>query len=436
MKFQESELVELKTRYVEDIRKEIIAFANSNGGTIYVGVDDNGDVVGVDDPDGVSLQISNSCRDAIKPDITMFLAYEIIDVSSKKVVAVRVQRGTSRPYYLGTKGLKPSGVYIRQGNSSAPASDIAIRQMIKETDGDRFEDMRSLNQDLTFDELTKAFFLQGLELKNAQMRTLGLINSENMYTNLALLLSDQCPHIIKAATFRGSNQEEFQDRKEFSGSLLKQLNDAYSYLDMRNQTKATFEGLYRTDSKDYSDSALREALLNAIVHRDYSFSASTLISVYENRMEIVSYGGLAGAVSLEDVLYGLSVCRNQKLANIFYRLRLIEAYGTGLKKIRDAYNGRNGKPEFMAGPNSFKVVLPNMNMLEPVECFEYDEEMKKALAFISEKGKVSRSDIEKHLGLSTSGAIRLMRKLRDRELVMVVGKGKNVKYSRNIVNGV
>lgn len=145
MLFQESENVELKEVYVDEIRKEIIAFANTNGGTIYVGVKDNGEVVGIDNTDAVTLQISNSCKDAIKPDITMFLAYKVVEVDEKKILSVQVQRGTSRPYYLGAKGLKSSGVFVRQGTSSAPASDEAIRCMIKETDGNRFEEMRSLN---------------------------------------------------------------------------------------------------------------------------------------------------------------------------------------------------------------------------------------------------------------------------------------------------
>lgn len=361
MKFIESENVELKETYVEDIRKEIIAFANTNGGKLYIGVCDDGEVTGVDDPDGVSLQVSNSCRDAIMPDITMFTAYRILHEDGKNIVEISVQRGTARPYYLANKGLKSSGVFVRQGTSSVPASDQAIRQMIKETDGDTFESMRSLNQQLTFDEAIRVFSSRELELQEMQMKTLGMINDEGMFTNLALLLSDQCPHIIKAAAFHGKDQNEFQDRKEFTGSILKQLSDAYSYLDMRNQTRATFEGLYRIDSRDYAEAALREALLNAIVHRDYSFSASTLISVYDDRVEMVSYGGLAGNVSMEDVLNGLSVCRNEKLANIFYRLKLIEAYGTGLKKIRNAYNNSAFKPEFSAGPGSFRVVLPNMN---------------------------------------------------------------------------
>lgn len=430
MLFQESEYVELKEVYVDDIRKEIIAFANTNGGTLYVGVKDDGEVVGVDDIDAVTLQISNSCRDAVKPDITMFLGYETIAIESKQILAVHVQRGVSRPYYLGAKGLKSSGVFVRQGTSAAPASDEAIRRMIKETDGDHFEDMRSLNQELTFDEVSRLFRMKEISFGTPQMKTLGLINAENLYTNLALLLSDQCPHIIKAAAFRGTNRDDFQDRREFNGSLIKQLNDAYSYLDMRNQTKATFKGLYRMDEKDYSDKAIREALLNAIEHRDYSFSAPTLISVFSNRMEFVSYGGLAGGVQMEDIMNGLSVCRNPKLAGVFYRLQLVEAYGTGLPKICSAYSGKNEQPEFNAGPTSFKVVLPNMNVLEntAVKTAAYDGDIEKVLRYMEECGEVSRNDVEKYLKLSTSTAIRMMKKLKDEDFVTTIGKGKNTRY--------
>lgn len=430
MLYQESETVELKEVYVDDIRKEIIAFANSNGGTLYVGVKDNGEIVGVHDMDSVMLQISNSCRDAVKPDITMFLSFEAVAAGEKQILAVHVQRGTSRPYYLGSKGLRPSGVFVRQGTSSAPASDEAIRHMIKDTDGDRFEEMRSLNQELTFEEISSLFRMKQIPFGPTQMKTLGLINAENLYTNLALLLSDQCPHIIKAAAFRGVNQDDFQDRREFSGSLTRQLDDAYRYLDMRNQTSASFRGLYRIDAKDYPDNAIREALLNAIEHRDYSFSAPTLISVFSDRMEFVSYGGLAGGIQMEDILNGLSVCRNQKLAGVFYRLHLVEAYGTGLPKIRSAYTGRTVQPTFHAGPASFRVVLPNMNLADSGSTTDttHDEMTEKALQYIGDHGSASRNDVEKHLGLSTSAAIRLLKTMRDNNLITAVGKGKNTRY--------
>lgn len=142
MRFQETEVVELKAMVQDDIKKEIIAFTNCNGGTVYIGVADNGDILGVENADECALQISNMVRDAIKPDVTMFIHYETLNCDGREVVAVNVQRGTNRPYYLAKKGLRPEGVYVRQGYSSVPATDTAIRQMIKETDGDSFENMQ------------------------------------------------------------------------------------------------------------------------------------------------------------------------------------------------------------------------------------------------------------------------------------------------------
>lgn len=337
MLYQESERVELKTVVAEDIKKEIIAFANSDGGKLFIGIRDDGTIVGVDDADAVALQISNMVRDTIKPDITMFLHYETIEEGNKKFIAVDIQRGTNRPYYLAKKGMRPEGVYVRQGYSSVPASDIAIRRMIKETDGDQFESMRSLNQKLSFQAMKKEFQLRKMDFGMQQMRTLKLIDSDRLYSNLALLLSDQSVHTIKVAVFQGTDQTIFKDRREFTGSLLQQMNDVYDFIDFRNQTRSTIERLQRIDVRDYPEIAVREALLNLLVHRDYSFRASSLISIYSNRIEFVSIGGLMSGVDLEDIMMGISICRNQNLANVFYRLKLIEAYGTGLNKIMKAY---------------------------------------------------------------------------------------------------
>ena len=130
MLFQKSETVELKEAAADDIKKEIIAFANCDGGRLYIGIRDDGTVAGLDNPDGVSLQISNMVRDAIKPDVTMFLHYKTIKEDGKEIVEVDVQRGTDRPYYLAKKGMRPEGVYVRQGYSSVPTTDTAIRHMI------------------------------------------------------------------------------------------------------------------------------------------------------------------------------------------------------------------------------------------------------------------------------------------------------------------
>ena len=431
MIFIESEVVELKSKMMGDICKEVIAFANSKGGTLYIGVEDNGNIIGVEDTDQVTLQLSNMIRDSIKPDVTMFVRYETLSVESKNIIAVTVQKGTDRPYYLGSKGLKPSGVYVRNGTSTDPATDTAIRRMIKETDGDSFETMRSLEQNLTFNAAEEQFKKRNILFDLTKMQTLGMVSADGIYSNVALLLSDQCSNTIKAATFSGTDKTTFQDRREIGGSLFRQMEEMYAYLDMRNQTKATFEGLYRTDTRDYPEEALREALLNSLVHRDYSFSASTLISVYDDRIEFVSVGGLPVGIALEDIMLGLSVCRNPKLAAIFYRLELIEAYGTGMPKIMNAYAGTGLEPKIEVTNNAFKITLPNRNAAikgDNVVCNKAQSDEERILNLIASAGYVVRRDVDKLLNVSQATANRILKRMLEEELIRQEGNGKNTKY--------
>lgn len=445
MLFRESETVELKEVVVDDIKKEIIAFANCDGGKLYIGVRDDGTVIGLDNADSVSLQISNMVRDAIKPDITMFLHYETIVENGKNIVAVDIQRGTDRPYYLAKKGMRPEGVYVRQGYSSVPATDTAIRRMIKETDGDRFEAMRCLNQDLTFEATKKEFELRKTDFGAQQMRTLKLIDQDGLYSNLALLLSDQCVHTIKVAVFQGTDQTIFKDRREFTGSLMQQMNEVYDFIDFRNQTRATIEKLYRVDVRDYPEVAVREALLNLLVHRDYSFSASAFISIYEDRIEFVSIGGLMPGIELEDVMVGISVCRNQELANVFYRLHLIEAYGTGMGKIMKAYESMQVKPVIETTKNAFKIILPNINAKYETENAtvktksgtpvtvhtekKLSDEEEKILEYARKHGAITRNDVIGLLEVSASTAARVIRKMVKTNLLEQKGKARNTHYT-------
>lgn len=445
MFFRESETIELKEVVIDDIKKEIIAFANCDGGKLYIGVRDDGTVNGLNNPDEVSLQISNMVRDSIKPDVTMFLHYQTIEEDGKQIVAVDIQRGTDRPYYLAKKGMRPEGVYVRQGYSSVPATDTAIRRMIKETDGDRFEAMRCLNQELTFEAAKKEFALREVDFGLQQMRTLKLIDQDNLYSNLGLLLSDQCVHTIKVAVFQGTDQTIFKDRREFTGSLMQQMNEVYDFIDFRNQTRATIEKLLRIDVRDYPEIAVREALLNLLVHRDYSFSASALISIYADRIEFVSIGGLMPGIDLEDIMVGISVCRNQDLANVFYRLHLIEAYGTGMGKIMKAYEGMKEKPTIETTKNAFKIILPNINAkyetgnasvpkAESISSSAARAEKslsneEKVLEYARSHGAVTRNDVIELLGVSTSTASRVIRRMVKNNFLKRNGKARSTNYT-------
>jgi ATP-dependent DNA helicase RecG len=432
MIFQESENVELKEMVVPDLVKEVVAFANTQEGIIYIGVKNDGEPVGVDNTDKVILQIKNMIRDSIKPDVTMFVRFDSFIENGKHIVSVSVQKGSDRPYYLASKGLKPSGVYVRNGTAADPSTDTAIRRMIKETDGDSFESMRSLEQQLTFQSAKDEFRRHSVEFGNRQMKSLGLINPDGIYTNIALLISGQCVHTVKAAVFPGTDQTEFKDRREFDGSLFKQMEDVYSYIEIHNQTHSTFDKLRRIDARDYPETALREALLNSLVHRDYSFSASTLISIYDDRIEFVSIGGLLSGISEKDILLGLSVCRNPKLAAVFYRLRLIEAYGTGITKIMNAYKDRTKKPRIEVSDNAFKITLPNLNYhenhTESLQSEYADSTEAMILAYIGKNEYITRAIAENLLGISPSTANRLLRELVKRNTLIITGTGRQTKY--------
>lgn len=425
MELYETETVELKEIYTPDLKKEIVAFANTSGGTIFIGVRDNGEIIGVDNADFTMQQIANSMRDSIRPDISMFINIELLKEQNIQYIKITVEQGTKKPYYLSDKGLKPTGVYVRSGTTSSPASEDAIRSMIKMTDGDTFETNRSLIQELTFICLGKELEKRNLEFSEVQMKNLGILSSDRIYTNMGLLVSDQCKHSIKFAVFQGTDKLVFKDRKELTGSLFEQLTDAYKTIDFYNGTKASFHDLLRTDERDYPEDAVREALLNAIVHRDYSFSGNTFINLYSDRLEIISLGGLVSGLSLEAAMLGASQPRNEKLANLFYRMKLIEAYGTGLSKIISCYKGRPAQPKFENVEGAFRVVLPNVHAQS---LSAENEKYLPIMRLFEYKKEINRADVEEALGSGTTHAINMLKEMLEKNLIVKVGKGKLTRY--------
>ena len=425
----ETENIEFKAQFAEDIYKEVIAFANTDGGVVYVGIDNDGNAVGLKNVDQEYTRITNGIRDAIMPDVTMFVRFSIQD---NKVVRITVSEGTNKPYYLKGKGLKPSGVFVRQGTSSVPASPEQIRQMIKESDGDTFEEMRSMEQDLSFDAAANAFKKYGVPFGAEKYRALGITQkNDELFTNLALIISDQCTHTTKVAVFGDDSNTVFKDNKEFGGSVFTQLEDTFNYLMLCNRTQATFKGLERIEKQDYPEEALREALLNALVHRDYSFSGSIIINVNDARMEFISIGGLLPGLSTDDIRIGISQPRNKNLAEMFHRLRLIESYGTGIRRIYKLYENCPVQPVIEATPNAFKMVLPNMNavsdeVIKPEAVIT--PQMKKVLDYISENGQITDEAIQTLLGIKKTRAFDLMKQMKNKGLVRVVGRGAEKQY--------
>ncbi len=381
-------------------------------------------------------------------------------MDKQTVVKLTVTVGTERPYYLAKEGLKPKGVYIRRGTACIPLNEAGIREMIRETSGKSFEESRSLNQQLTFNTLSEEMKARSLEFGPAQMKTMKLTGTDELYTNLALLLSDQCPYTIKVAVFQGKDNAVFRDRKEFTGSLLKQLEDAYRFLDFYNKTQANFSGLRRSDRRDYPEDAVREALLNCIIHRDYLFSGSTIINMYDDFMEFISLGGLVRGISMDAVFLGVSQSRNPNLAAVFYRMKLVESYGTGVRKIMRLYRDFSEKPHFRTAEGAFTVVMYNRNenaaeysnsngsgtqetvqtenVIKEQRQSEYriaknkQQKLKDAiLKFVQTNGEVSRKEVEETFGFGSTKAFKYLKMLCEEGLIIQEKLGNKTTYVLN-----
>ena len=441
MVLAEGPKVELKRRFVDAVKKEIVAFANADGGMLYLGVEDDGEVCGLDDPQSVEEQVNCIIHDAIVPDLSMFAEARVERIEDVDVVAVEVQRGPDRPYYLKSKGLLPAGVFVRQGTSSQPLSRDGIRSLIRESYRDSFERARSLNQDLTFEAAQRVFYGQNVEFGESQMRSLGIKGDDGLFTNLAYLLSDQCAPSLKIARFEGDGKDEFVTRRECAGSLLEQALDALAFLDMANNVRARFSGkAEREEARDYPPVAIRETLLNAIVHRDYTIAGPVIVNLYESMCEIVSPGGLAFGVTRESAFAGVSVSRNPGFAAVLYRLRWIEAFGTGIRKTRDGYAGFMCKPDYEFLDGAVRVTLPNVNakksnaasavqyFVTDLECLDPDR--RAVMEALKAGVAASKREVAAKTGFSDYKTARLLKSLAEEGLLKTYGSTRGKRYEK------
>lgn len=423
---KESEIVEFKEVISDSVLKTIIAFANGEGGTIYIGIDDLGHAIGLDDIDNQLLKLTSMMKDSIRPDLLMLVKTTIEHIESKEILKVTVQKGPQRPYYLAAKGLRPEGVYIRSGSASVPSSNTAIRQMLQDAAQLSFEETPSPIQDLSFYFAAEYFASHGLNLGDNEMRTLGLIH-EGVFSNLGRIISDQCPTFVKVATFADDKRNTFLERKEFSGSILKQLEEAYAFISDRNRFKTSYDGLQRIDYLDYPEIALREALVNAVAHREYSLSGPTLVSIMPSHIEVTSLGGLPRGIVFEDLQANISMPRNKRFASLLYRLEIIEAWGTGIGRMREAYESALNGISLSTTPNTFTVRLANRNAESDKSDNAFSEEEDVIIQAIK-NGAKTRRDIQEEVGFSQTKTLQILESLIARQVILRKGNTRSVRY--------
>ena len=421
---QENENIEFKELYTENIYKEIVAFLNSGSGTIYIGYNDNGELIGLENVKETEEKISNGIRGKIVPDCSVFVSINNATLDNKDYIIINVSKGVNI-YSLKDKGII-KGTYIRNGSCSMPATEETVKQMIIKNSNITFETSVANNQNLTFNYIREAFMGINIDINNKNiMKNLFMLDNNGNYTNLALLLSDQCPYTVKVATYQSVNKTNFLDRKEFGGSLLEVYDKTLSYLKINSATYGLIDSSIREDIEEYPEFILREIILNSLIHRDYSVLTSNIINIYkDDSIEFISYGSLYGNITIEDILAGLSTSRNPHLQSIFMRLKRVEAIGSGLRRVNSYYKSKNLDFLVKALPSSFVVRLPRI----AIDKIPAKDDYKIIIDYLDKNGEITRKQAERLLNKEKTTTSNVLSKMISDKIIKKIGKGPNTKY--------
>ena len=363
----------------EKYMKTIVAFANTQGGKLIVGIDDKThQVVGVENEilfqlmDGIANAVSDSCMPQIIPDI------EPQTVDGKTIIVVSVEAGKNRPYYLKSKG-KDNGTYIRVAGTSRLAFPEKIKELEMEGARISWDELTCVGYPVS--EETTEKFCQDIEkfrkkagmaersVKKEQLinwkilkQSEGQLLATNAY---ALLTSDYFPFSkTQCAVFKGTDRVVFLDKREFTGPIYTQIEEAVDFVLRNIRLGATIDGLVRKEKYELPPEAIREMIINAHCHRNLLEESCIQVAVYDDRLEVTSPGGLYNGLTYEDVMNGHSKIRNKGIANIFSQMGLVETWGSGIKRILTAAEEYGlPKPRFQEFDNMFRVDLFRTNQV-------------------------------------------------------------------------
>lgn len=412
---RETRNLEFKERISDSFLKTVVAFANYDGGEILFG-DDDGNFVGLKDLKSDAIAIENKINDSITPQIDFKIEVDC----KKKIIKLTISPGIEKPYFYKSKS------YKRNDSSTVEIDSLELKRLIVEGQNKSYDSLSSKKESYSFVYLEKKFkSIVGIEKINSDiLKTLELVDKNNFLTNAGSLFADSNEDNLIDIVIFGESQNTILSRFQLKGiSILEAFDisiDKYrEYYQFEN-----IKGSYREKVDLIPEKAFREAIANALVHRDWMASSYIQVSMEKGFITIVSPGGLPTGISEEEYLNGqISVMRNPIIGNIFFRLNIIESFGTGIKRIKEAYKDSRKNPSFKIFDNSIEVRLP---VISGVEDLNNDEQMVyKAL----ENKSLASSVIANDTGFGKNKVLNLLNDLMDKGYVIKSGKGRGTKYS-------
>lgn len=413
---RETKTIEFKETITNTFLKTVSAFSNYDGGIIYFGIDDDGNVKGLPDVRQSCLDIENKINDSISPQPNYTLEIQ----NNDKTIKLTIKSGAQKPYLYKSKA------YKRNDTATIEADTLELSRLILEGRNIGFEELPCKEQNLSFEILYRRLkeSIQIETFNQDTLKTLNLYDNDNGYNNAAGILADK-NHFpgIDIVKF-GENISIIQKRATFENvsvldvyeKSLDVFRDYYQYEEI--------QGADRKKMEKIPEAAFREAIANALIHRVWDVESQIRVLMFDDRIEVVSPGGLPSGITEEEYLSGkISVLRNRNLANIFYRLGLVEIFGTGITRIKQLYEEGLKQPDFEVSENTIKIVLPvfenNINLTE-------DERI--LYKVLSKTMLKSISEIAPYVPFGKSKTTQLLKNMEQKGVIMVEGRGRGTKY--------
>lgn len=413
---RETRTLEFKETITNTFLKTVSAFSNYDGGTIYFGIDDDGNIKGLKDVKQACLDIENKINDSISPQPNYTLEIQ----NNDQTIKLTVKSGIQKPYLYKSKAFK------RNDTATIEADTLELSRLILEGKNISFEELPCRQQELSFEILHRKLkeHIQIEAFNQDTLRTLNLYDNNNGYNNAAAILADT-NHFpgIDIVKF-GENISIIQKRATFENRSILEVyeksidvfRDYYQY--------EVIQGADREKVEKIPEAAFREAIANALIHRAWDIASQIRVLMFDDRIEVISPGGLPSRITEEEYLSGkLSVLRNRNLANVFYRLGFVEIFGTGITRIKHLYEEGLIKPDFEVSENTIKIVLPvfekNLNLTENEQT---------VYKFLSKTILKPISEIAPYVPFGRSKTTQLLKGMEQKGIVVVEGKGRGTKY--------
>lgn len=413
---RETRTLEFKETITNTFLKTVSAFSNYDGGTIYFGIDDDGNIKGLKDVKQACLDIENKINDSISPQPNYTLEIQ----NNDQTIKLTVKSGIQKPYLYKSKAFK------RNDTATIEADTLELSRLILEGKNISFEELPCRQQELSFEILHRKLkeYIQIEAFNQDTLRTLNLYDNNNGYNNAAAILADT-NHFpgIDIVKF-GANISIIQKRATFENRSILEVyeksidvfRDYYQY--------EVIQGADREKVEKIPEAAFREAIANALIHRAWDIASQIRVLMFDDRIEVISPGGLPSRITEEEYLSGkLSVLRNRNLANVFYRLGFVEIFGTGITRIKHLYEEGLIKPDFEISENTIKIVLPvfekNLNLTENEQT---------VYKFLSKTMLKPISEIAPYVPFGRSKTTQLLKGMEQKGIVVVEGKGRGTKY--------